>query len=100
MLPLAKTTKRLSYLHSALHMRVLTLRWYFRPGEWSVFTPNETAVPGRDFKALNKMAIKQGTGSEFHFRSNPTNYLQMSRLISQLQEERKHDFHDCLCQFC
>ena len=27
-----------------------------------MFTPNESALPGRDFKALNRMAIQLGTG--------------------------------------
>jgi len=31
-------------------------------GEWSVFTPHEVSVPGRDFKALNRMAIMHGSG--------------------------------------
>ena len=42
-------------------------------GEWAVFKPNMKDLPGRDYMALNRMAIKHGSGqcsvSAFHPQS-------------------------------
>ena len=43
-------------------------------GEWAVFKPNIKDLPGRDYMALNRMAIKHGSGqcyvSAFHSQSS------------------------------
>ena len=43
-------------------------------GEWAVFKPNIKDLPGRDYMALNRMAIKHGSGqcyvSAFHPESS------------------------------
>ena len=34
-------------------------------GEWSIYTPAKNTMAGRDFMALNRMAIQHGTGQAF-----------------------------------